>query len=269
MNTSFGYVRVSTGRQDLSVAAQRAAIEKAVRFHCEGAELVLLDDADTSGGIPFAERPGGAAILKAVGEQHTLGLTSTLIVNKVDRLGRNASDIDRTVRQLEGLGCRVIFLDINVDTRTASGRAFMQIAAVFAELERAQIRERIQTVLDNKRSLGQLTGTVPYGWDAELREDGKRYLVDNEVEQQWILHMVLLRSLGYSWNAIAQDLNRQRVPTKNPGKVMRLSAKGGKTTEIKRTADRWTFGRVTKILQSKTVTTWLAQRAEQERKLAA
>ena len=42
--------------------------------------------------------------------------------------------------------------------RTAMGRAFMQIAAVFAEMDRARIRERIQTTLDLERSQNLITG---------------------------------------------------------------------------------------------------------------
>jgi DNA invertase Pin-like site-specific DNA recombinase len=99
----------------------------------------------------------------------------TIIVPKVDRLGRDVIDINQTVRRFEQLGVRILFLDINVDTRTPMGRAFMQIAAVFAELELARIRERIQSALDQKRANGLLTGTVPFGWDAV--ETGVRIII--------------------------------------------------------------------------------------------
>ena len=111
-------------------------------------------------------------LLIAVKAAVAAGGSPTIIVTKVDRLGRDTVDVSQTVTLFESLGARIVFLDINVDTRTAMGRAFMQIAAVFAELERARIRERIQTALDLKRSQNLVTGTVPYGWDA--RDTGAR-----------------------------------------------------------------------------------------------
>jgi DNA invertase Pin-like site-specific DNA recombinase len=55
------------------------------------------------------------------------------------------------VSLFESLGARMVFLDINVDRRTAMGRAFMQIAASFAELERACIT--VSIVPDNSVGL--------------------------------------------------------------------------------------------------------------------
>ena len=69
----------------------------------------------------------------------------------MDRLGRDTVDVSRTVSLFESLGARMVFLDINVDRRTAMGRAFMQIAAVFAELERACIT--VSIVPDNSVGL--------------------------------------------------------------------------------------------------------------------
>jgi DNA invertase Pin-like site-specific DNA recombinase len=113
--------------------------------------------------------------LTSAAEAIRSGHSVTIIVPKVDRLGRDVIDINQTVRRFEQLGVRILFLDINVDTRTPMGRAFMQIAAVFAELELARIRERIQSALDQKRANGLLTGTVPFGWDAV--ETGVRIII--------------------------------------------------------------------------------------------
>ena len=114
----------------------------------------------------MCDRPAGRQLLARVHAALAAGVSPTIIVTKVDRLGRDTVDVSQTVSLFESMGARIVFLDINVDTRTAMGRAFMQIAAVFAELERARIRERIQTTLDLKRSQNLVIGTVPYGWDA-------------------------------------------------------------------------------------------------------
>ena len=182
---TFGYIRVSTNRQDLSIETQTEQVKRAAEYHHGSSDLELFTEPDTSGSIEVAKREQGAALLARANEAIQSGLAVTIIVPKVDRLGRDVIDINQTVRRFEQLGVRILFLDINVDTRTAMGRAFMQIAAVFAELELACIRERIQSALDQKRSNGLLTGTVPFGWDAVETGDNAakgvrvRKLVDN------------------------------------------------------------------------------------------
>jgi hypothetical protein len=103
------------------------------------------------------------------------------------------------------------------------------VLAGMAEYEREFIRSRVQDKLDNKRQKNELTGTVPYGWDAA--ETGAttakgvkvRELVPNLVEQSWILHMVTLRAQGWGYHSIANDLNSRDVPTKRgKGEIMNL-----------------------------------------------
>jgi DNA invertase Pin-like site-specific DNA recombinase len=241
-----GYCRVSTDRQDLSIEVQQENIQRAAEYHQLGQAEIFFDP-DTSGGQNFCEREGGKLLMARVHELAKAGVSATIIIPKVDRMGRDVIDVDTTVQMLEKLGARMVFLDINVDTRTPMGRAFMQIAAVFAQLERARIRERIQSVMDSKREKGILTGTVPYGWDAvetgnERTKQGgtvvkERRLVDNLEEQQWLRHMIQLWRLGVSYNKIAADLNGRGVKTKH--------------------GSQWQFGGVKKVLHSRTVTEWI------------
>ena len=227
LNLALGYGRVSTAKQGLSREAQTETVQRAAAFHVGGPDSgpdavsseMFFDD-DTSGSIPFVDRPAGRQLLARVRDALAAGQNPTVIVTKVDRLGRDTVDVSQTVTLFESLGARIVFLDINVDTRTAMGRAFMQIAAVFAELERARIRERIQTTLDLKRSQNLVIGTVPYGWDARdtgaRNKTGKpvRELVANPAEQQNIVAMARARAAGASYNQIARDLNRRGADTR-------------------------------------------------------
>lgn len=272
-----GYVRVSTDRQDLSVDAQTDQVKRAADYHftgCQGGGIEIFAEPDTSGSLPFAERPQGAALIARARTAAALGRPLSIIVPKVDRMGRDVIDINQTVRLLQGLGARMLFLDINVDTRTPMGNAFMQIAAVFAELELARIRERIQTALDHKRANGLVTGTVPYGWNAvetgETTAKGVlvRRLEPNPDEQKWILHMATLHAAGWSYNKIAADLNRRGVPTKRRGEILNLrvspATRHSSPGTRRFTAGSWQFGQVAKILTSKTVLQWLAEQASQQ-----
>src|SRR5208282_3467733 len=173
---AFGYGRVSTAKQGLSREAQTDTVSRAAAFY-SGPDAVseMFFDEDTSGGIPFAQRPAGRQLLAAVRAALLNGSSVTLVVTKVDRLGRDTVDVSQTVSLLENMGARIVFLDINVDTRTAMGRAFMQIAAVFAELERARIRERIQTALDLKRYCNAVQHVPP---DLSSEKKVERFLTD-------------------------------------------------------------------------------------------
>ena len=276
---TLGYVRTSTNRQELSIEAQIERVHRAAQYNKTG-EVRIFSAADTSGRIEFLNRRDETASLVEIArEARAKGIEVTLIVPKVDRLGRNACDIDQTSQFFDRMGVRIIFLDINVDTRTPMGRAFMQIAAVFAELEVANIRERIKTALDQKRSHGQLTGTVTFGWDAEptgeTTSGGKsiRRNVANPAEQKWILHMIDRRNGGWTDFQIARELNQLGVKTKRAGEKLtvvcdpdtpgaRPSKRGDHWVVEKPASGLWQTEQVTTLLASKTVQDWLASRTE-------
>ena len=61
---TLGYIRVSTDRQDLSIEAQTASVQRAAEYHKSG-ELSLFAEPDTSGRIEFSRRKEGAELLAA------------------------------------------------------------------------------------------------------------------------------------------------------------------------------------------------------------
>lgn len=148
-NLALAYVRASTDRQDFGLEAQTAACERAADFQQLG-PVETFAEPDVSGSKPFLERPEALRLLGVAQYATAQGHAVTVIVPKVDRLARDTVDVSNTARLFEQMGVRLILLDINVDTRSPMGRAFMQIAAVFAELELARIRERIQVVMDQR-----------------------------------------------------------------------------------------------------------------------
>lgn len=103
-------------------------------------------------------RPGLEACLKALREG------DTLIVWKLDRLGRSLRHLVNTVHGLmeRKIGLRVLTgQGANIDTRTASGRLFFGIFASLAEFERELIRERTIAGLMSARARGR-NGGRPY-----------------------------------------------------------------------------------------------------------
>lgn len=82
-----------------------------------------------------------------------------LVVAKVDRLGRNASDIDRTVEQLGQMGVRVVVLDLPVmEVTSAAGDLVRRMFAAFAQFERDQLVERTHAGLARAKAEGKALG---------------------------------------------------------------------------------------------------------------
>ena len=83
-----------------------------------------------------------------------------------------------------------------------------QMASVFAELERAMIRERTRNAMSVKRSRGErISGYAPFGWD--FGADGR--LIANIREQKIIAYLRHLQAKGLSYRGIAARLDREGI----------------------------------------------------------
>jgi len=121
----FAYYRVSTS--DQSIEAQR---------HAMGGDFDReYQDEGVSGGVLAANRPGFAKLLEQVRPDDSVH------VYAVDRLGRDALDVQATVRRLIDNGVIVDILGIGCVSRGA-GEIVLAVLAQVADLERQKIRER-------------------------------------------------------------------------------------------------------------------------------
>ena len=132
-----GYVRVSTVAQTLE--QQNAALEAAG---------VTKTFSDTLSGA-CDDRPGLAALLDYVREG------DTVVVWKLDRLGRNTLNILETVKALTNRGVTLISTTDGIDSSTAAGRMMIGVLGSLAEYERELVKER--TAL--KRAISLANGT--------------------------------------------------------------------------------------------------------------
>src|SRR5258708_3850312 len=139
-NMNIGYARVST--DDQHTENQTEQLERA------GCTRIYKDKA--SGGC--WDRP---QLHKAM--EH-LRPGDTLIFWKIDRLSRSLSDLLRILEKVDKAGARFKSLTEPLDTTTAIGKMHMQIIGVFAEFERAMIRERTRLGLDRARVNGHIGG---------------------------------------------------------------------------------------------------------------
>lgn len=138
-----GYARVSTLDQNLDL--QRDALESA------GCERVIVD---TISGATAA-RPG----LEKVKEQLRAG--DTLVVWRLDRLGRSLRDLISWVSYLEENKVALQSLHEAIDTSTPTGKLTFHLFGALAEFERNLIRERTQAGLAAARARGRKGGRRP------------------------------------------------------------------------------------------------------------
>ena len=81
------------------------------------------------------------------------------MVTKLDRLGRNARDIDATVAMLRDMKVAVIVLDLPVmEVTSAAGDLVMRMFAAFAQFERDQLVERTHAGLARAKAEGKISG---------------------------------------------------------------------------------------------------------------
>ena len=130
------YLRVSTDSQ--TVENQLLVLTEVAKR--SGWEVVhVFRDEGISGAKGRDKRPGYDALLKAVA-RHEVQIVAAW---SVDRLGRSLPDLVGFLSDIQARGCDLYLHQQAIDTSTPSGRMLFQMLGVFAEFERAMIRERI------------------------------------------------------------------------------------------------------------------------------
>ena len=140
---SIGYARVST--QDQNLALQQDALAKA---NCDRVFT------DTASGAK-ADRPG----LRDAFSHLRQG--DTLVVWKLDRLGRSLKNLIEVTQDLEKRGIGLRSLQEQIDTTTPGGKLVFHVFGALAEFERDLVRERTNAGLVAARARGRVGGRKP------------------------------------------------------------------------------------------------------------
>ncbi|WP_214240930.1 recombinase family protein [Raoultella ornithinolytica] len=176
MSRTFLYCRVSTTQQ--SVANQLLAL-KQYGYSVPPSRVITEI---ISGGVCAMKRPEFQNLYR-----NKLESGDTLVVLKLDRLGRDMIDVLSTVDLLRSKGIIVKSLDLDgVDLTSASGRFHMSVLAAVANFEKDRIRERTQEGL------------------AKAKADGKKLGRPNAVAPEQIK---LCKKNGLSQSMTANELN--------------------------------------------------------------
>lgn len=147
MTRTFLYARVSTTGQTTQNQVQEV---KGAGFDIQPQRVI---EETISGSTSASERAGFNKLLDR------MEAGDTLVVTKLDRLGRNAIDVQSTVALLEGKGIKVHCLALGgVDLTSAAGKMTMGVLASVAQFERDLLIERTQAGLARAKSEGKTLG---------------------------------------------------------------------------------------------------------------
>jgi DNA invertase Pin-like site-specific DNA recombinase len=196
------YCRVSTSAQaesGLGLRAQRRAIREASGAH-DFEVGSWYEDAGRSG-ASMARRPELQAALAEI----AAGRAGGIVCAKIDRLGRSSADVLGLVEQAHREGWRLVVVDVGLDTTTPAGELVAAALAMAARFEWRRISERQREKHTELRRLGRRRG----------REAVATVIADRIIGE---------RETGASWQAIADKLNADRVPTARGGATWRPSS---------------------------------------------
>lgn len=181
MSRVFAYCRVSTLEQNTE--NQRREIE-AAGFAIKPQRLI---EEHISGSVATSERPGFIRLLDRMEDG------DVLIVTKLDRLGRNAMDIRKTVELLAVSDIRVHCLALGgVDLTSPAGKMTMQVISAVAEFERDLLLERTHAGIERAKASGKRLGRPPV-----LNEEDK-------------LRVIARLDAGASVSAVAREFGTTR-----------------------------------------------------------
>jgi putative DNA-invertase from lambdoid prophage Rac len=164
MSQSIAYFRVSTTEQ--SIESQRQMLG--------GPFDMEFSDIGVSGSVPASERPGFAELLSYIRKADVLHVAA------VDRLGRDALDVQSTVRSLMAKGVAIEVLGLG-RIGSGAGELILAVLAQVADMERKRIADRTAAGRETAKRLLEATGKTQHGKTSL----GRPKVADAAMVRQW------------------------------------------------------------------------------------
>ena len=206
------YARQSIDKKDsISIETQ---IELCKREGGEDKPYLIYTDKGYSG--KDLHRPDFQRMLAAVRE----GQISRIIIYRLDRLSRSLLDFASLIELFRSYGVAFVSTQEKFDTETPMGMAMLNIAMVFAQLERETIQARVRDSYYSRAKTGSwLGGRAPFGFNKATiaAKDGQHnYKTLQADANQAVILQRLFAMYGAkmcSLSAIASQLNREQIPS--------------------------------------------------------
>lgn len=159
MGRFFAYARVSTIEQ--LTENQKEQIAQA-GYKIEARRYI---EEKISGSVPAMNRPGFTKLMDR------LEAGDTVVVTKLDRLGRDNIDVQQTVQLFQHAEVRLVVLQLgNLDLTSSAGELMVKLLAAVADFERDLIIERTQAGLARAKAEGKRLGRPPITTQEQQRE---------------------------------------------------------------------------------------------------
>lgn len=176
---TFAYLRIST--KDQTTEQQLTHIESA-GYKIEKDRVFI--ETGVSGNVPALQREQFQRL------NDRLSNSSTLVVNRLDRLGRDILDVITTVRDLTDRGVTLVVLGLGTLDNSAQSNLTLNMLAAISEFERQIISERTKSKLDQLKRDGVKLGRPVKVGNYELKSKAKDLITG-----------------GLSWRKTAAELN--------------------------------------------------------------
>jgi len=175
------YARVSTIDKEQSPLPQLAEM----RAYCEARGWDVEEFHDYASAAK-KKRPGFERMMELVREQKF----KVVLCRHFDRIGRTVLHLVSLVEEMKARNIGLVSIRHQIDTSTAAGMAFFQMVAVFAEFERAMIRERVLLgMADAKEQLAQgrptRKGKTRWAGRPRVRADAAELLATRRAGATW------------------------------------------------------------------------------------
>ena len=132
-----------------------------------------------------------------------------VVCNAVSRLSRNMDDLSEINKRIKKSKASLILLDISIDTSTPNGKMLLNMVGSVAEIERAQISERVSNVMQYLKSENKLKTKPHYGWrrtvnGLEKKEDEQavidmiKWIIKNDPDVSLCKICVQLNNRGFT-----------------------------------------------------------------------
>lgn len=192
MSKVVGYARGSRGDPNTAGQLQRLKRAGAVR---------LFEDVDLGHGV---KRPGLAELLAAARSG------DTLVVVRLDRLGRSLAELLKTVRIVRERGLRLLSLDEEIDTGSHGGEMIFDAFEAVGHFERSLSKERGRDEKAVERAQGKLAGRRP------IEED--KVAAATKLITDGVRPAVAARQLGIGRSTLYREIKRLGItrPGRNP-----------------------------------------------------
>jgi len=202
------YIRVSTedqAQEGFSIEAQKRRLLAYSESQDWEVYNIYIDDGYSA---KDTNRPAMVEMLKAIEKEEF----DIVLVYKLDRLTRSASDCDSLLKLFEQYKVKFQSCTETFETRTATGRLFIRLIAQLAQWERETIAERVRMGMEQKVREGKKPGgKYPYGYDKQGKPIPEEFAVLRRIYDMYMKENLSFKKIatrlytegvkrrGYDW----------------------------------------------------------------------